>query len=201
MNKVVNRSDRARPESEETEVTPESSADPTMADSEAGHSNTALAQDEANKVTSKLITLAVKTANEHNENLRPYAELIKKEKGVNREKELSRVKDLKDKMIKSMIDFISEQRKEVKEEHTRFLEDKDARKQRATVPKTHQEDKKKDNELKDRIAGLDQFKQFTEQMAFERYSKRDDFKKMLHVSNTYHIKGLLEILRFFFGSS
>ena len=67
-----------------------------MADSEAGHSNTALAQDEANKVTSKLITLAVKTANEHNKNLRPYAELIKKEKGVNREKELSRVKDLKD---------------------------------------------------------------------------------------------------------
>ena len=194
-------SDRARPGPEEAEVTPESSADPTMAGSEAGHSNTASAQDEANKVTSKLITLAVKTANEYNENLRPYAELIKKEKGVNREKELSRVKDLKDKMIKSMMDFISAQRQAVKEEHTKFLEDKDARKQRATVVKTHQEDKKKDNELKDRLVGLDQFKQFTEQMAFERYSKRDDFKKMLHVSNTYHIKGLLEILRFFFGSS
>ena len=136
----MNRSDRARPESEETEVTPESSADPAMADSEAGHSNPALAQDEANKVTSKLITLAVKTANEHNENLRPFAELIKKEKGVNKEKELSRVKDLKDKMIKSMMDFISAQRQEVEEEHTRFSEDKDARKARSTVTKTLLED-------------------------------------------------------------
>ena len=168
MNKVVNRSDRARPESEETEVTPESSADPTMAGSEPGNLNTASTQDEANKVTSKLITLAVKTANEYNENLRPYAELIKKEKGVNREKELSRVKDLKDKMIKSMMDFISAQRLAVKEEQTKFLGDKEARKQRATVVKTQQEDKKKDNELKDRLVGLDQFKQFTEQMAFDK---------------------------------
>ena len=76
----MNRSDGARPESEETEVTPESPADQTMACPEAGYSNTASAQDEANKVTSKLITLAVKTVNEHNENLRPYAELIKKRK-------------------------------------------------------------------------------------------------------------------------
>ena len=141
----MNRSDGARPESEDTEVTPEPPADPTMAGPEAGYSNTASAQDEANKVTSKLITLAVKTVNEHNENVRPYAELIKKEKGVNREKELSRVKDLKDKMIKSMMDFISAQRQEVEEEHTRFLEDKDARKQRSTVTKTLLEDKKKDN--------------------------------------------------------
>ena len=136
MNKVVNRSDRARPESEEAEVTPESSADPTMADSEAGHSNTVLAQDEANKVTSKLITLAVKTVNEHNENLRPFEELIKKEKGKNKEKELTRVKHLKDKMIKSMIDFINIQRKEVEDEHTRFTDDKEARKARSTVAKT-----------------------------------------------------------------
>ena len=88
-------------------VTPESSADPIMADSDAGISNPSVGQEEANKVTNKIISLAVKTANEHNENLHPFRELIKKEKGVNREKELSRVKDLKDKMIKSMIDFIS----------------------------------------------------------------------------------------------
>ena len=186
----MNRSDGARPESEDTEVTPEPPADPTMAGPDAGNLNTASAPDEASKVTSKLISLAAKTVKEHNENLRPYAELIKREKGVNKEKEMSRVKDLKDKMIKSMIDFISEQKKEVREEHTRFLEDKEARKQRATVPKTHQEDKKKDSDLKDRIVGLEQFKQFTEQLAFERYSKREDLKKMLHVSNTYHIKGL-----------
>ena len=86
MNRVVNRSDGARPESEDTEVTPEPPADPTMAGPEAGNLNTASAQEEANKMTSKLITLAVKTVKEHNENLRPYAELIKKEKGVNREK-------------------------------------------------------------------------------------------------------------------
>ena len=201
MNKVVNRSDRARQESEEAEVTPESSADPTMADSDAGVSNPSVGQEEANKVTNKIISLAVKTANEYNENLQPYAELIKKEKGVNREKELSRVKELKDKMIKSMIDFISAQRQEVKEEQTRFLDDKDVRTKRSTVAKIRLEDKKKDDELKDRIAGLDQFKQFTEQIAFERYSKRDDLKKMLHVSTSYHIKGLLEIIRFFFGSS
>ena len=170
----MNRSDRARPESEEAEVTPESSADPTMADSDAGISNPSVGQEEANKVTNKIISLAVKTANEYNENLRPYAELIKKEKGVNREKELSRVKELKVKMIKSMMDFISTQRQEVKEEQTRFLEDKDARKQRSTVAKTRQEDKKKEDDLKDRMAGLDQFKHFTEQLAFEKYSKRDD---------------------------
>ena len=60
MNKVVNRSDRARPESEETEVTPESPADPTMAGSEAGNSNTSSAQEEATKVTNKLLAVAIK---------------------------------------------------------------------------------------------------------------------------------------------
>lgn len=194
-------SDRARPEPEEAEVTPESSADLTMAGLEAGNSNPSQTQDETNKVTKQLISLAVKTVNEYNENLRPYAELIKREKGVNRERELLRVKDLKDKMIKAMIDFISAQRQAVKEEQTRFLGDKDSRNKRATVNKTQQEDKKKETELKDRELGLDEFRQFTEQMAFEKYSKRDDFKKMLNVSNTYHIKGLLEIVRFFFGQS
>merc|ERR1712240_825809 len=62
------------------------------------------------------------------------------------------------------------------------------------------EDKKEDDELKERKAGLDQFKKFTEQMAFERYHRRDDFKKMLNVSNSYHVKGLLEIIRYFFRS-
>ena len=45
----MNRSDGVRPEPEEAEVTPESPADPTMADSEAGNSNTSLAQEEATK--------------------------------------------------------------------------------------------------------------------------------------------------------
>ena len=102
--------------------------------------------------------------------------MIKKEKGENKEKELTRVKHLKDKMIKSMIDFINIQRKEVEDEHTRFTDDKEARKARSTVAKTQLEDKKKDDELKERKAGLDQFKKFTEQMAFERYHKREDFK-------------------------
>ena len=113
---------------------------------------------------------------------------------------MTRVKHLKDKMIKSMIDFISAQRKEVEDEHKRFSDDKEARKVRATVAKTQLEDKKKDEELKERKAGLDQFKKFTEQMAFERYHKREDFKKMLSTSNSYHVKGLLEIIRYFFGS-
>ena len=77
MNKVVNRSDRARPESEETEVTPQSSADPIMAGSEAGNSNISSAQEEATKVTSKLLSLAVKKVTEHNKNLRPFADLGK----------------------------------------------------------------------------------------------------------------------------
>ena len=83
-------------------MTPQSSADPTMADSEAGNSNTSLAQEEATKVTSKLLTLAVKTVNEHNESLRPFPELIKKEKGENKVKELERIKHLKYKIIKSI---------------------------------------------------------------------------------------------------
>ena len=200
MNKVVISSDGARPEPEDIEVTPEPSADPTMAGTDAGNLNTATAPDEASKVTSKLISLAAKAAKEHNENLRPYADLIKKEKGVKKEKEMARVKDLKDKMIKAMLDFISEQKKAVSEEHTRFLGDKDARNKRATLPKTQQEDKNKENHLKDRLAGLEQFKLFTEQLAFEKYSKREDFKKILHVSSAYHVKGLLEILRFFYGT-
>ena len=146
-------SDRARPEPEEAEVTPESSAAPIMAGLEAGNSNPSQTQDEANKVTKQLISLAVKTVNEYNENLRPYAELIKREKGVNKERELSRVKDLKDKMIKAMIDFISTQRQAVKEEQTRFLGDKDSRNKRATVAKTQQEDKNKETELQDREVG------------------------------------------------
>ena len=88
----------------------------------------------------------------------------------------------------------------MEDEHKRFTDDKEARKARATVAKTQLEDKKKDEELKERKAGLDQFKKFTKQMAFERYHKRDDFKKMLNVSNSYHVKGLLEIIRYFFGS-
>ena len=52
---MVNRSDGVRPEPEEAEVTPQSSADPIMADSEAGNSNTSLAQEEDTKVTCKLL--------------------------------------------------------------------------------------------------------------------------------------------------
>ena len=37
-------------------------------------------------------------------------------------------------------------------------------------------------------------------MAFERYHKREDFKKLLSTTNTYHDKSLLEIIRYFFGS-
>ena len=67
------------------------------------------------------------------------------------------------------------------------------------MAKTQLKDKKKDDELKERKAGLDQFKKFTEQMAFERYHKREYFKKILSASNSYHVKGLLKIIRYFFG--
>ena len=80
MNKVVNRSDRARPEPEEAEVTPQLSADPIMADSEAGNTSTSSAQDGATKVNSKVLLVANKKVTEHNENLCPYANLIKTKK-------------------------------------------------------------------------------------------------------------------------
>ena len=143
MNKVVNRSDGARPESEDTEVTPEPPADPTMAGPEAGNLNTASAPDGASKMTSKLITLAVKTVKEHNENLRPYAELIKREKGANKEKEMSRVKDLKDKMIKSMIDFISEQKKRLVKSTLDFLGTKRQGNKEPHYPKLNKKTKTK----------------------------------------------------------
>ena len=77
----MRRSDRARPEPEEAEVTPQLSADPIMKDSEAGNTNTSSAQDGATKVNSKVLLVANKKVTEHNENLRPHANLTKNEKG------------------------------------------------------------------------------------------------------------------------
>ena len=73
-------SDRDRSEPEEAEVTPQLSADPAMADSEAGNKNTPSAHDGATKVNSKVLLVANKKVTEHNKNLHPYANLIKKQK-------------------------------------------------------------------------------------------------------------------------
>ena len=146
-------SDRDRLEPEEAEVTPQLSADPAMADSEAGNTSTPSAQDGATKVNSNVLLVANKKVTEYNKNFRPYADLIKTEKGDNKVKELERVKHLKDNVIKRIIEYIGVQRKKVEDEHKRFTDDKEARKERDTVAKTQLKDKKRDDELTERIHG------------------------------------------------
>ena len=103
-------------------------------------------------------------------------------------------------MIAAMINFIGQEEKSQHEALKIFKEDKESRNTRSTIPKTSTQDKKKESKIEERIQGLSEFRTFTEKLGYaNNHHKRDDFKRMLDNTNTYHNKGLTEILRYFHG--
>ena len=110
-------SDRDRPEPEVASQLTQL----TMEDG-AANSNVTPAQNGCTKQNSILV-LADKKVREHNEELRPYPQLIKAEKGDKKAKELDRINLLKDKMITAMLQFIGLEKKAVEEEHKKFTDD------------------------------------------------------------------------------
>ena len=80
--------------------------------------------------------LALKRVKKRNKELKPFADIIKREKGEKNVKEKKRIDHLRTSMIAAMIKFIGIQENSQQEILKTFKEDKDARATRATNPKT-----------------------------------------------------------------
>ena len=157
---------------------------------DAANSNSFSASNGGEK--SKIVTdLATKRAKKRNEELKPIAALIKSEKVDKNDKEKERINHLMNKMITAMLNFIGKEEKSQNEALKIFKEDKESRNSRLTHPKTNAEDKKKENKIEERLQGLAEFRIFIDKLGFNNHFKRDDFKKRLDNTNTYHNKGLI----------
>ena len=110
--------------------------------SEAANSNTSTSNGGGKQKESTDLTL--KRVKKRNEELKPFADIIKHEKGEKNVREKKRIDHLMSNMIAAMIKFIGIQEISQKEILKTFKENTNDRTTRATNPKTSAEDKTKE---------------------------------------------------------